>query len=63
SQIRHYLAAHARSLGGHQLVAYGDEGYGQSDKVQAPFRGNNLTPEQEARNASMKRPRLAVEWS
>ena len=63
SQIRHYLAAHARSLGGHQLVAYGDEGYGQSDEVQAPFRGNNLTPEQEAQNASMKRPRLAVEWS
>lgn len=63
SQIRHYLAAHARSAGGRQLVVYGDEGYGQSDEVQAPFRGNNLTPEQEARNASMKRPRLSAEWS
>jgi len=45
SQIHHYLAAHARTPGGHQLVMYSDKGYGQSDEVQAPFRGNNLTPE------------------
>ena len=62
SKIKHYLARHARSPVGQQLVVYGDEGYGQSPEVKAPFRGNFLTPEQNARNVSMRRPRLSAEW-
>ncbi|KAH7054847.1 hypothetical protein BKA57DRAFT_532606 [Linnemannia elongata] len=54
---------HAHCPAGRQLVVYGDEGYGQSPEVQAAFRGNILTPEQETRNVSMRRPRLSAEWA
>jgi len=63
SSIRHYLSEHAHCPAGRRLVVYGDEGYGQSPEVQAAFRGNILTPEQEARNVSMRRPRLSAEWA
>jgi hypothetical protein len=63
SSIRYYLSEYARSPVGRQLVVYGDEGYSQSTEVQAAFRGNVLTYEQEARNVSMGRPRLATEWA
>jgi len=63
SRIRSYLSEHARSPTGVQMVVYGDEGYGQSDEIKAPFRGNILTAEQNLRNESMRRPRLCAEWS
>ncbi|KAH7056097.1 hypothetical protein BKA57DRAFT_488960 [Linnemannia elongata] len=44
---------HARCPAGRHLVVYGDEGYGQSPEVQAPFRGNILSPEQETRMDSI----------
>lgn len=53
SRIRPYLLAHAHGPDGRQMSVYGDEGYGQSPKVKAPFRGNMLTPEQHQRNESM----------
>lgn len=62
-QIQSFLAKHARSPTGAQMVVYGDEGYGQSDEIKAPFRGNILTPEQATHNESMWRPWLCAEWS
>lgn len=63
SRIRPYLLAHARGPDGQQMSVYGDEGYGQSPEVKAPFRGNMLTPEPHQRNESMQHSRLSAEWA
>lgn len=62
SKIRDYLFQHARDIHGNLMNIYGDEGYASNGQVRSPYRRRLLTDEEMAFNASMKRPRLSVEW-
>ena len=48
---------------GSPYVIYGDPAYGVSRTILAPYRGSQLTPQQEAFNRAMSRVRVSVEWT
>ena len=48
---------------GSSYVIYGDPAYGVSRTILAPYRGSQLTPQQEAFNRAMSRVRVSVEWT
>ena len=48
---------------GQPYVIYGDPAYGVSRNILAPFRGAQLTRQQQDFNKSMSRVRISVEWT
>ena len=47
---------------GEPYVIYGDPAYGLDLKILSPFRGANLTAEQQEFNRCMSKARVSVEW-
>ena len=57
------LEQHSFSPEGEALCIYGDPAYPQRLRLQCPFaRRQNLTPEQQAFNQSMRQVRMSMEW-
>ena len=48
---------------GQPYVVYGDPAYGVSQNILSPFRGAQLTTQQELFNKSMSQVRVSVEWT
>jgi len=48
---------------GQPYVLYGDPAYGVSRNVLSPFRGANLTPQEQEFNRKMSAVRVSVEWA
>ena len=48
---------------GQPYVLYGDPAYGVSRNVLSPFRGANLTPQEQEFNQKMSAVRVSVEWA
>lgn len=47
---------------GDPYVIYGDPAYGLSRNILSPFRGAQLTPDQQLFNSNMSKVRVSVEW-
>ena len=47
---------------GEPYVLYGDPAYGISQNILAPFRGANLTADEQEFNRAMSKVRVSVEW-
>ena len=47
---------------GEPFVIYGDPAYGLAQNVLTPFRGANLTGDEQAFNKAMSKVRISVEW-
>ena len=56
------LQAHSHRVNGGPLCIYGDPAYPLRVHLQAPFRGNNITPLQHDFNTRMSQVRVTVEW-
>lgn len=56
------LQQHSCAPNGRILCVYGDPAYPLRRHLQAPFRGPNLTPQQDEFNKSMSEVRTSVEW-
>ena len=56
------LEEHCHTPNNMQLCIYGDMGYPLRPQLQTPFRGANITPEQNDYNNAMSKVRTAVEW-
>ena len=55
--------AHFNQPNGQPYVIYGDPAYGVSRNILAPFRGAQLTSQQQQFNKSMSQVRICVEWT
>ena len=55
------LEEHCHTPNNMQLCIYGDMGYPVRPQLQTPFRGVNITPEQNDYNNAMSKVRTAVE--
>lgn len=62
SQLLDKLETYSYDQNRHILCLYGDPAYPLRPHLQAPFRGANLTAEQQAWNKSMSEVRVSVEW-
>ena len=62
SGIIELLEAHSNRLDGTPLFIYGDPAHPLRPHLQAPFKKNNLTAEQQAYNKAMSKVRVSVEW-
>lgn len=56
------LRRHFHDPTGGNLVVYGDPAYGISQHLLCPFKGNNLSRDEERFNSRMSRVRESVEW-
>lgn len=57
-QLRHFDQPN-----GQPYVIYGDPAYGIARNILAPFRGAQLTPQEQEFNKSMSKVRISVEWA
>ena len=55
--------ANIKTQDGSPYVIYGDPAYGVSSTILAPYRGSQLTPQQEDFNRAMSSVRVSVEWT
>lgn len=55
--------ANIKKPDGSPYVIYGDPAYGMSRTILAPYRGSQLTQQQQAFNSAMSRVRVSVEWT
>eukprot|EP00795_Rhopilema_esculentum_P008805 gene8805-biopygen1709 len=62
SGIIQLLENHSNRLDGTPLCIYGDPAYPLRPHLQAPFKNNHLTEEQQAYNKAMSKVRDSVEW-
>ena len=62
SGLLHELEQYSYDVEGNSLCIYGDPAYPIRAHLQSPFKGNNITQEQEAYNRSMSSVRVSVEW-
>ncbi|KAK3752637.1 hypothetical protein QZH41_008761 [Actinostola sp. cb2023] len=62
SGLLQQLRQNALSPTGQPMCIYGDLAYPLHVHLQAPFRGNAMTQQMLAYNASMSTVRVAVEW-
>ncbi|XP_072173898.1 uncharacterized protein [Diadema setosum] len=62
SGLLHELEQYSHDVDGNTLCIYGDPAYPIRAHLQSPFKGNAITPEQEAYNRSMSSVRVSVEW-
>jgi hypothetical protein len=57
-----YLTRHDLNLVAPRMIAFGDEGYGNSHQIKGLHQGI-VTPQENTENENMRRPRLCAEWT
>ena len=62
SNLYNQLVQYSRKVNGETLCIYGDPAYPLRPQLQAPFKNQNLTPQQDDFNKSMSAVRTSVEW-
>lgn len=62
SGLMNMLQEHSVSQNGEVMCIYGDSAYPYRPQLQAPFKGANLTADQEPWNIRMSSCRISVEW-
>ena len=62
SGLLHNLQQHSFDTSGQPLCIYGDQAYPLRIHLQGPYKGGQLTDDQEQFNSSVSKVREAVEW-